>query len=69
MLRGCECFSLCTNDDVSRFFLRLPPLVTEAPSPWHGYLRRVYGALPPLPATAPLPPDDGEPEPGRRAIV
>ena len=39
---SCECFSLCGRRNVAAFHLRLP-IVTHSPSPWHAYLRRVYG--------------------------
>jgi hypothetical protein len=44
--RGCECFSLCTERDLSRFYLRLPSVLNNKKSPWHLYLRAVYGQLP-----------------------
>ena len=46
----CECFSICGDTNLARFLLRLPIVThTQQPSPWHSYLRAVYGSLPPLP--------------------
>lgn len=44
----CECFSLCHPRDVERFYRRLG-VVQNVTSPWHAYLRVVYGGAPLLP--------------------
>ena len=42
----CACFSLCTDAEAHAFVSALPPHAA-AGSPWHDYLRAVYGEHPP----------------------
>ena len=40
---SCNCFSLCTDQEVLTFHSRLPVVHSEA-SPWYGYLRKLYSS-------------------------
>ena len=45
---SCSCFSLCTSASVAAFFDVIPATPPDD-SPWHGYLREVYGQRGPPP--------------------
>ena len=43
----CTCFSLCTHAEAAAFVSAIPHGEAPEGSPWHGYLRVVYGPAPP----------------------
>ena len=44
---NCACFSLCTHAEAAAFVSAIPHGEAPEGSPWHGYLRVVYGPAPP----------------------
>ena len=47
MRSGCTCFSLCTDAEAAAWMDAMPSAPLADDSPWHGYLRGVYGPEPP----------------------